>query len=198
MSGPVYFDFDKEIEQVAIFLNAESDILADKLEIRIRQMMTSGMGAPQIIDVLKRDLRGGGPLFSGFASTFKSQVFPVIDNVAQGAVIDQNTDALKWKWITTSYDPCDDCKPRHGQVKTYAEWEKLGLPRSGFSVCGDYCKCVLAPTTQVGASLDEGPVKIDTLAKAREDFQARLATDTELQNRMAEYKKSIRIRKTES
>jgi len=192
----VYYDFDKEMEQVAIFLNAESDLLADRLELKIKGMMTSGMGPKEILEVLRRDLREGGQLFSGFNSTFRRNVFPVIDNVAQGAVIRENPKAALWEWITTSAEPCPDCLPRHGVQKVYAEWEKIGLPRSGFSRCGDNCKCALVPAVQVGRSLEDGPVVVDPLAAARADFQARLATDPALQQRMEDYRASVRARRS--
>lgn len=193
--SPVYFDFDKEMEQVAIFLTAESDLLADRLELRIRQMMNAGMSKGAIVAALRRDLRAGGPIFSGFASTFKRHVFPVVDNFAQGAIVEENPDAMVWEWITTSADPCDDCRPRHGLRKAYREWESVGLPRSGFSVCGDNCKCALVPSNMVGNSIAKNPVIVPTLAQARATFQEELRTNATLKGRMDAYRDSMRARK---
>lgn len=193
--SPVYFDFEKEMEQVAIFLTAESDLLADRLELRIRQMMSAGMSKGAIIAALQRDLRAGGPIFSGFASTFKRHVFPVVDNFAQGAIVEENPDAAVWEWITTSADPCDDCRPRHGLMRRYQEWESLGLPRSGFSVCGENCKCALVPSSMVGNSIAKNPVVVPTLAQARAEFQEKLGTDEKLRQRMETYRASMRARK---
>jgi hypothetical protein len=192
VSGPVYFDFNEEMDQVAIFLNADADLLSDQLDLKIKQMMAAGMGQSDIIGVLRKDLYGGGPLFSGFTSTFKRHVFPVIDNAGQRAVIRSNQTAPRWEWVTTSADPCDDCRPRHGKVMTYAEWQSAGLPRSGFSVCGEHCKCTLLPPGQVGPAVQEAPVEIPTLAQARADFQARMTTDPALKARMAEYRASLK------
>ena len=196
MSTPVYYDFNAEMEQVALFLRADSDLLADKLNLKIRQMMAAGMGEAQVVAALRRDLSAGGPIFSGFKSTFKSTVMPQVDNIAQGAVVAKNPKARDWEWVTTSADPCDDCKARHGQVKPYEEWRRLGLPRSGFSVCGDYCKCTLVPAIQVGRSLEDGPVEVDPLAAARKDFQERLRNDPALQARMETYRAQTRVRKS--
>lgn len=193
--SPVYYDFDKEMQQVAIFLNAEADLIADRLELRIKQMAAAGMGKQEILAVLRREARAGGSLFSGLSSAFKRHVFPVIDNVAQGAVIQENPIAQYWKWLTTSYDPCDDCKPRHGQIKTWEEWSKAGLPRSGFSKCGDHCKCVLAPKDSAGASMADGPVVVPSLAQARSDFDQRMQSDPDLQARIERYRASMRARK---
>lgn len=195
MSDPVYYDFDKEMSQIALFLQADSDLLADKLSLRIKQMMATGMSQDAIIATLRKDLYGGGSLFSGFSSTFKKSVMPTIDDVAQGAIIHQNPGAAQWEWITTSADPCDDCAPRHGVLHTYEEWRGLGLPRSGFSVCGDHCKCSLVPSVQVGRSLEDGPVNVDPLAAARADFQARLSTDSALKAKLDGYRAQARARR---
>ena len=40
---------------------------------------------------------------------------------------------------------CGDCTARIGQVKSWEEWESLGLPASGFSVCKEFCYCQLVP-----------------------------------------------------
>ena len=40
---------------------------------------------------------------------------------------------------------CPDCKDRHNRVKTWDEWEEEGLPRTGATVCMQYCHCVLIP-----------------------------------------------------
>jgi hypothetical protein len=193
--NPVYFDFEKEMQQVAIFLNADADLVADRLELRIKSMMATGMGPSDILAVLRNDLKIGGPLFSSFASTFKRNVFPVVDNVAQGAIVTANPVARKWEWITTSADPCNDCLPRHGVKRPYSDWVRLGLPRSGFSVCGDYCKCAIVPEGSVGSDVQGSPVEVPTLAQARSSLKDRLSTDSSLQKRMAEYRASMSARK---
>lgn len=195
MSDPSYYDFNLEMKQVGITLQAESDLLADKLQRRIEQMMVSGMGQKEIVAALKKDLLSSGPLFGGFSAAFKRAVNPVVDNVAQGALIAEvPATEREWEWVTTSVEPCDDCRPRHGLVKPYDEWRKLGLPRSGWSICGDNCKCVLVPAVQVGKSLEDGPVEADPLAKARADYQARLQSDPALQKKMSDYRDSLKSR----
>ena len=46
-------------------------------------------------------------------------------------------------WRVESAKPCPDCAPRNGMKRTYSEWELVGLPKSGFSVCGGNCRCVI-------------------------------------------------------
>ena len=70
-------------------------------------------------------------------------------------------DAL-WTWITVHDNRvCDDCKARHNKTKTMREWAALGLPKSGFSVCGDRDRCMLMPADYVDEKIDlNQPVKL--------------------------------------
>lgn len=45
-----------------------------------------------------------------------------------------------WVWIAEYRDSCSECLSRHGKIKTYAEWKKLGLPGSSFCTV---CHCSL-------------------------------------------------------
>lgn len=55
-------------------------------------------------------------------------------------------DDTLYTWRTESAKPCPDCLRRNGQRRTLEEWELIGRPRSGFSVCGRNCKCILDST----------------------------------------------------
>ncbi len=49
-------------------------------------------------------------------------------------------------WVTSELDTvCEDCEPLHGQIKTHAEWIKLGTPGTSKHVCGKNCNCELVP-----------------------------------------------------
>lgn len=71
--------------------------------------------------------------------------------MAKTAIRTYRVDALgktgeKLIWITRADTKvCISCKPRHGQIRTLAEWRRLGLPGSGFSVCGPEDRCQLVP-----------------------------------------------------
>lgn len=47
-----------------------------------------------------------------------------------------------FRWESDGVD-CPDCSNRSGRVETYAYWEAVGIPRSGTTICGASCKCVL-------------------------------------------------------
>jgi hypothetical protein len=49
-------------------------------------------------------------------------------------------------WVTPNgHGACPDCQKRQGAVLTREQWEALGRPGSGMTVCGDNCFCVLVP-----------------------------------------------------
>lgn len=50
-----------------------------------------------------------------------------------------------WQWITISVKPCPDCQARAGSVLPLTEWEKVGLPRQGRTICQYACLCELVP-----------------------------------------------------
>lgn len=49
----------------------------------------------------------------------------------------------KWQSVTTDEIRCPDCRDRHGREETMAVWRSLGVPRSGATVCTQWCRCEL-------------------------------------------------------
>ena len=49
-----------------------------------------------------------------------------------------------YRWQTESGNPCPDCASRAGyEPTTMDEWQLIGLPRQGATVCNVHCMCVL-------------------------------------------------------
>ena len=98
------------------------------------------------------DLHNGGPIFGDFRSQFKSIGERAIENgsqVTHNAVYSEALgDSQLYLWVL---DPrvenhCDDCLERaEWEPKTMQEWEDLGLPGSGVTVCTTHCYCNLEP-----------------------------------------------------
>lgn len=67
-----------------------------------------------------------------------------------------------WTWITVHDNRvCPDCQVRHRQTRPLREWIELGLPKSGFSVCGDRDRCIVLPADYADESVDlSAPVKL--------------------------------------
>ena len=50
---------------------------------------------------------------------------------------------LEWTWYAVGGKVCPDCLARHGNTMQYANWEYVGLPGDGMTMCRDHCKCLL-------------------------------------------------------
>ncbi|KKL22986.1 hypothetical protein LCGC14_2429890, partial [marine sediment metagenome] len=56
------------------------------------------------------------------------------------------SDLRRWWTVTLgSGITCPDCPSRDGQIRTLLEWQNIGKPRSGWSVCGPHDYCQLIP-----------------------------------------------------
>lgn len=60
---------------------------------------------------------------------------------------------LKYIWVTPNgLSACPDCRNRQSVILTMAEWEAIGRPGSGRTVCEANCYCMLLPAESVASS----------------------------------------------
>jgi len=107
-----------------------------------------------------RDLVFGGNSVTArtFTESFKRRIVSIIDGAinkswGDGMVARLNADDVDaekkgrglrlFTWRVESAKPCPDCSGRNGEKRSLAEWQSAGLPRSGWSLCGRNCKCIL-------------------------------------------------------
>lgn len=59
---------------------------------------------------------------------------------------------LEFVWVTMKDKRvCPSCLDRGGyESKKFGEWESIGLPKSGTTICGVKCRCVLVPDNVIG------------------------------------------------
>lgn len=62
---------------------------------------------------------------------------------------------LKLRWVCALVNTCPDCIIRHGEVNVLADWESVGMPGTGWSVCGGNCRCQLVPAELVGDDVNK-------------------------------------------
>ncbi|MDD5547149.1 MAG: phage minor head protein [Candidatus Omnitrophica bacterium] len=104
------------------------------------------MSEDEIIAKLLKELSLGGTLFEGIMGSFGNIAGEMVDYVSVEQVHEEWKGINRWTWVTVKdADRCDDCAERDGQVKTWEEWEALGLPGLGATVCGWRCRCTLEP-----------------------------------------------------
>ena len=144
----------EEIEQqdedtllwVALGIAFGIDVLASRIEREIAVLRGSGLGDSAIIQILSDDLRTGGRIFGEFRNSIRRGI---IGGIMQGFRVGQDNiygDSVDFKWVSVgSPKICADCESRVGEVDTWENWQALGLPASGFSVCKENCYCQLIP-----------------------------------------------------
>jgi len=118
------------------------------LETLINTMRASGASDKVIREVLQHDLRTGGRIFGAFKNQFKATgSFAVGKMGSYGTLLEMEKRGLQeFKWQAVGKNICPDCNARHGTTGTMETFQMMGMPKSGFSVCGSHCNCELVPT----------------------------------------------------
>ena len=122
------------------------DIFLTRIEREVALLRNAGITEAAILDILGSDLATGGRIFGEFRNTIKRGV---VSSVMQASRIGQDRiygDSVMMRWVSVGTPKiCVDCSERIGEIRSWEEWESLGLPASGFSVCKEFCYCQLVP-----------------------------------------------------
>ena len=131
------------------------------LQELVINMKASGMGSDAIRNVLLNDLNTGGAIFGNFKNSVKKTVAGGVGMAGNGAAFQKYTKAgvKTFRWITAGAKSCPDCIPRHGETGSMEYFETIGVPKSGFSVCGANCQCTLVPEGSNGENLEKPLVR---------------------------------------
>ena len=122
------------------------DVFITKLEREIALLRNAGVSEFAIKDILRNDLTTNGRIFGEFRNTIKRGIVSAIMHASRSGQDRVYGDSVNMRWISVGTPKiCVDCESRIGEVRTWSEWESLGLPASGFSVCKEYCYCQLIP-----------------------------------------------------
>ena len=133
-------------------LNEEALLFSEQLMAEVRRMQLGGLTDVAIFDILMADAAAGGRVFSQFGNAIRSQMFYGIQSashIGEHAVyLDGGFGGERMEWITAQGgNICPDCEGRAGQVAPMEEWQAIGQPGSGWSVCRHHCQCRLKPVS---------------------------------------------------
>ena len=148
---------EQEILLLAIIEKAT--IQAEVFELQVQQelttMITNGMKSESAEPMIKADLKKDGRLFGMLRNSIKAAI---IEGVNQSSRLGQyqqyELDRTEFTWVTVSgHRICDDCNSRAGDVGTFNYHADKGLPGAGWSICKQYCYCVLDPTGDISPNI---------------------------------------------
>lgn len=132
-----------EIEAMTILLTSKARKSALTISEFIEFARLQGASDESIKKELIKDLEEGGRLFGEFRNSIKATSNGVIHRMRDSAQFSEDINVERYSWVAVLVNTCPDCIERHGRVKTMTEWEAEGLPRAGFTVCKEYCRCIL-------------------------------------------------------
>ena len=141
----LYAAFAEAIVAEATRVQIGLDVTVTREEIRI---------AGSIDAAIDRITSGQTVAFANNVDAFRNRLIKLIDdmmNAGAGTGIEQYIDENytaddEFRWVVSSGgNVCPDCKGRSGQVHTWEYWQYAGTPKSGWSICGNNCRCQLVP-----------------------------------------------------
>lgn len=167
------------LQRLLLRLRVDAEEMGNRLGSAVKKLAAGSMTREGIEDWLARDWTEGGPIFGGLRNAVVNSVSGGVSMLQQAGFREQFPDAVDWTWISIEDDRrCDDCAGRHGQTKTWAEWEAAGLPGVGATRCGYRCRCELVPKEEVGKDPDLlQPIVVKTVAEYREEYARRQRGD---------------------
>ena len=122
------------------------DIFITRLEREIALLRNAGVADAAILDILGNDLAANGRIFGEFRNTIKRGIISAIMQASRIGADRVYGDSMMFQWVSVGTPRiCADCESRIGEIRSWGEWESLGLPASGFSVCKEFCYCQLVP-----------------------------------------------------
>jgi hypothetical protein len=138
----------RELTTMEIFLLAKASRASISIEEYIDTRILQGASPESIEAFLLDDLNNNGRIFGEFRNAIRATANGVISRSRDNAMFADPEKTIaeeEFRWVAVLINTCQDCLDRHGQSKTYGEWEMEGLPRTGATVCKENCKCMLLP-----------------------------------------------------
>lgn len=136
---------DRELNAMAIFLTSKAAKTALTIDEFVQARLALGATKQAIEQQLIDDLNNNGRIFSEFRRSVKATARGSVNRVRDIGYFSEFGVDREYRWSAVLVKTCPDCIDRHGQVKSWDEWEAVGLPRTGSTVCRENCHCVLIP-----------------------------------------------------
>lgn len=136
---------NKELESLEIVLTATAGRTAITLDEYVALRVKQGASLDIIKQDLLDDLNNNGRIFGEFRRAIKATANGSVHRFRDVGQSREHGLEQTFKWAAVLVNTCRDCEERHGIERTYEEWELYGLPRTGHTICKQYCRCMLIP-----------------------------------------------------
>ena len=143
----LFDDFmDRELDTLELMLVSSAERSAITINEYVQTRLTQGASSAAIRTDLLNDLKTGGRIFGEFRNSVRSTVNGSINRVRDDTLYTDEGIATNYRWVAILVNTCPDCMGRHGVDKAWEQWEADGLPRTGQTVCKQFCTCILIPS----------------------------------------------------
>ena len=132
-----------------------TESFTNRFEKTYQNLVAQGVGPEQIKKLMTDDMSKGGKLFGTLRNEIKEDVVNTMNQASRLGQFEEYGTSDIFTWVTVGgHKICGDCDSRAGEMKSYNDWAREGLPGSGWSVCGGYCYCVLDPVGRIDSKLE--------------------------------------------
>ena len=131
-------------------MNLNFQIYLSRVRLQAQQLVAAGVDQALILQQLQSDITNSTGTFAQLKGTIGASIDTSLmktANFSSNLAPLRITNNFRWNW-EPSAEHCDTCVGRQGQVKSYEDWEAVGLPGSGTTDCGIYCRCSLEPVLE--------------------------------------------------
>ena len=147
-------EIDSIIDEIVLLMIYDTASFALNVDKYVSQLRSSGISDDTIEEQLTKDMEEGGKIFGMLKNALKAAIVLGIAQAARFGQYEEYDMDQEFTWVTVSgHRICIDCELRAGTTLPFSDWEAIGLPGSGWSVCGSFCYCVLDPTGTVSSMI---------------------------------------------
>lgn len=118
------------------------------IEDAIKGLYDGGMSKDEILSFIFDSPTGRAQFVDPISNAFGNSVSTNLQQIrhnTRDAVYNANLPENQlYSWTLVKVNNCEDCVARSNEApKTMAEWELVGLPQAGATICNEYCGCEL-------------------------------------------------------
>ena len=128
-------------------LNKSVDDYLVSVQAKARDMIARGIDPDTVRAMLLSDIQNNTGDFKQLTGNLGWQIDKALGQTASdmsNQVVKGLSNQFEWVWEPNA-EHCETCDVRNGQIKSYDDWEQLGLPGAGTTKCTIYCQCTLIP-----------------------------------------------------